>query len=160
MAEPFVMIRKPAGKIAVTIGTKQINDDGQQALLQDIELRIHDSHQYSCLVRNLSCAPNTQNYEHRQDHHDEGQSPYTSTSITEPSARAQVSRKDANRIPATITRKLEDVCQTRRPTVTLNAISAVARRFRAAPSDPAPISRELMLWLAVFGSVASSAIES
>jgi hypothetical protein len=73
MAEPFVMIRKPAGKIAVTIGTKQINDDGQQALLQDIKLRIHDPHQYSCLIRNLSCAPNnTQNYEHRQDHHDEG----------------------------------------------------------------------------------------
>jgi len=78
MAEPFVMIRKPAEKIAVTIGTKQINDDGQQALLQDIKLRIHDAHQYSCLVRNLSCAPNnTQNYELRQDHHDEGQSPYT-----------------------------------------------------------------------------------
>ena len=83
-----------------------------------------------------------------------------STSITEPSARAQVSRKDANRITETITRKLEDVCQTRRPTVTLNAISAVTRRFRAAPSDLAPISRGLMLSLAFFGSVASSAIES
>src|ERR1700738_11854 len=74
-----------------------------------------------------------------------------STGITEPSARAQVSRKDANRIPATITRKLEDVCQTRRPTVALNAINAVTRRFRAAPSDLAPISRGLMLSLAFFG---------
>jgi hypothetical protein len=110
--EPFVVIRKPAGKIAVTIGTKQINADGQQALLQDIKLRIHDPHQNSCLVRNLCCAPNnTQNYEHRQDHHDEGQSPHTIDEHNR-SARAQISRKDANRIPATIMRKLEDVCQT------------------------------------------------
>ena len=73
-----------------------------------------------------------------------------STGITEPSARAQVSRKDANRIPATITRKLEDVCQTRRPTVTLNAISAVTRRFRAAPSDLAPISRGFNAFASLF----------
>jgi hypothetical protein len=152
------MIRKRAGKIAVAIGTKQINADGRQALLQDIKLRIHEPHQYSCLVRNLSCARNNaKNYEHRQVHHTRVNRHTRSTSITEPSARAPVSRKDANRIPATITWKLEDVCQTRRPTVTLNAISAVTRRFCAAPPDLAPISRGLMLSLAFFGSVASSA---
>src|SRR6478672_13815301 len=77
MAEQSVMIRKPAGKIAVAIGTKQINADGLQALLQDIKLRIHNAYQDPCLVRNLSRSPdNTQDYEHRQDNHDEGQSPY------------------------------------------------------------------------------------
>ena len=78
MAEPFVMIRETSGKNRGHHRDQTNQRRRTEGAVQDIKLRIHDSHQYSCLVRNLSCAPNnTQNYEHRQDHHDEGQPPYT-----------------------------------------------------------------------------------
>jgi hypothetical protein len=66
-------IGKPAGKIAATIGTEQLNANGQQALLQDIQLRIHDAYQEACLFGNFPYPPHrTQHDQRRQAQNHEG----------------------------------------------------------------------------------------
>src|SRR5712664_3405247 len=139
MAEQLVMIGKPAREIAATIGTKQLNANGLQALLQDIELRIHHAYQEACLFGKFpypQMAPSTIRAVRiritRVNRH------AWPRRMTGPSARAQASRKDANRTPANMMRRLEDVCQIRRmPSATLNTISAAASvNRRPAPSTP------------------------
>ena len=101
MAEQLVMIGKPAGKIAATIGTKQINANGQQALLQDIKLCIHDAYQEACLVGNFSRSPNgAQRIRAARIRTTRVNRHARPIGMTGPSARAQASRKDANKTPA------------------------------------------------------------
>ena len=73
MAEQLVMIGKPAGKIATAVRTKQLNANGQQALLQDIKLRIHDAYQEARLFGDLSYSPDGAQHDHGcQDENHEG----------------------------------------------------------------------------------------
>ena len=73
MPEQLVMIGKPAGKIATAVRTKQLNPYGLKALLQDINLGIHDAYQEARLFGDLSYSPDGGQNDHGcQDENHEG----------------------------------------------------------------------------------------
>ena len=58
MVEKTALIgQQPLRKVPPPFRTKQIDAVGQQMLLQDVELGVHDLQQDACLLRQLARAP-------------------------------------------------------------------------------------------------------
>ena len=55
--EPALIGQQPLREIAPRFRTKQIDAVGQKALLQDVELGVHDLQQDACLLRQLAASP-------------------------------------------------------------------------------------------------------